>query len=285
MQDAVEVLLVLGIVINFIKGADLILRPHQQKWLQQRLDTLALHLDYTKPLEWYKRRAVGSKMWLLICALIFFVSGFILTWLFNKPRWGLILIFPGLSALTVELTAHVAELNRRFEKIFPNHPGPKAVSRSTEKLINWFMQSGTTVQLIVRPTILALGTALLSIAFQRILRELAARFPQFLEPAIKVLVVVLAVFWLLKISRHKVMWEFRKMGFVQFIMVFMGIGAISVIMLISGLIMFISELALKLLRAITWRIVEYNKGAFAAIILLITIALGIAEIYLKSWSL
>lgn len=66
------------------------------------------------------------------------------------------------------------------------------------------------------------------------------------------------------------------------LMTFVGIGAISLIMLIASLFFFLFELGLKLLRAISWRIEEYNKGAFAALILPLTIALGIAEVYLKS---
>jgi hypothetical protein len=53
MQRTVEILLVIGILVNLIKGADLILRPHQQKWLQNKFESLALWLDYAKPPKWY----------------------------------------------------------------------------------------------------------------------------------------------------------------------------------------------------------------------------------------
>ena len=46
MQLTVEILLIVGILVNLIKGADLILRPHQQKLVQDRIETLALWLDY-----------------------------------------------------------------------------------------------------------------------------------------------------------------------------------------------------------------------------------------------
>ena len=49
MERAVDVLFVVGVIVNLVKGADLILRPHQQKWLQDKCNSLALYLDYTKP--------------------------------------------------------------------------------------------------------------------------------------------------------------------------------------------------------------------------------------------
>lgn len=279
MQSAVQILLVLGIVINLIKGADLILRCHQQKWLQDKLDTLALRLDYTKPLEWYKRKTIGSKYWLLLCGLIFFAAGTV-AMLIVKSHWMAVVLLPGGCALSVELTAHVAEQNRRLDKI--GISVPRGVGESTEKLINWFMQSDTTAQLILKPTICALITAALSIAFERILYELVKRFPDRVMGAMTVLVVLFFIFLVSRLLRLNLLPLWQKLRFVDFLMIFMGIGAISVIMLISGLLMFTSELILKLLRGVTWRIAEYNKGAFAAIILLLTVVLGVLEAYLKS---
>src|SRR3982751_2046420 len=47
MQRTVELLLGIGILLNLCKGADLILRPHQQKWIQEKTNQLAKRLDYT----------------------------------------------------------------------------------------------------------------------------------------------------------------------------------------------------------------------------------------------
>src|SRR5260370_42404468 len=58
MQRTVEILLVLGILVNLVKGADLLLRAHQQRWLQDKFELLALKLDYTRPIEWYLKKSL-----------------------------------------------------------------------------------------------------------------------------------------------------------------------------------------------------------------------------------
>jgi hypothetical protein len=59
IQRAIEILLVLGVLVNLIKGADLLLRPHQQKWLQTVCDALALWLDDSRLLQWHVRPDMG----------------------------------------------------------------------------------------------------------------------------------------------------------------------------------------------------------------------------------
>lgn len=53
MTRTLELLLIVGILLNLVKGADLLLRPYQQKWLQEKWDSMTLRLHYTKPLDWY----------------------------------------------------------------------------------------------------------------------------------------------------------------------------------------------------------------------------------------
>ena len=61
MRTIIELLLVAGIFVNLIKGGELLLRPHQQKWLQDKLVTLTLKLDYTKPLDYSVPQMLDQK--------------------------------------------------------------------------------------------------------------------------------------------------------------------------------------------------------------------------------
>lgn len=53
-------LLAVGVFINVVKAAELALRPHQQRWLQDKSESLTLWLEYVGPLRWY--RAPGRIM-------------------------------------------------------------------------------------------------------------------------------------------------------------------------------------------------------------------------------
>ena len=57
---------------------------------------------------------------------------------------------------------------------------------------------------------------------------------------------------------------------------------IAYCMIIFFTVVTVLELMLKFVRAIAWRIIEYNKGAYAALTLITTIILGIVDLYLKT---
>jgi hypothetical protein len=99
LKYVLQILLVVGVFINLVKGADLILRPHQQKWLQEQFESLALWLDYTRPLRFYKdtRRHMYHQFYVvspfvLLCwlSLMLYVIGLL-------QLWGVI----GMFAITI----------------------------------------------------------------------------------------------------------------------------------------------------------------------------------------
>src|SRR5207302_8046139 len=51
MHITIDALLIVGLILNFVKAGDLVLRPHQLKWFQDRFEHLTLWLDFTKPLK------------------------------------------------------------------------------------------------------------------------------------------------------------------------------------------------------------------------------------------
>lgn len=60
-----------------------------------------------------------------------------------------------------------------------------------------------------------------------------------------------------------------------------GMGLASLVTLVISLPILSAELLLKILRSMAWRIADYNKGAWAGMVLLLTVSLGLFEIYLE----
>lgn len=73
MKSIIDGLFVIGLLVNLTKGADLILRPAQQKWIQSKTESLALLLDYTHPIRWYSGLTKHkAKIWLAALPVTFF---------------------------------------------------------------------------------------------------------------------------------------------------------------------------------------------------------------------
>jgi hypothetical protein len=60
-----------------------------------------------------------------------------------------------------------------------------------------------------------------------------------------------------------------------------GFGGPSLVVALVSICLLFAEIILGILRALVWRIVEYNRGAFAAIVLIVTVALGLVDMYLR----
>lgn len=48
-------LFIVALLVVLMKGAGLIQRPYQQEWLQEKLETVTLKLDYANPFGYYKQ--------------------------------------------------------------------------------------------------------------------------------------------------------------------------------------------------------------------------------------
>src|SRR5215813_3388564 len=84
MRHIIEILLVAGILTNALKGAELILRPYQQKWVQAKWDDITLRLEYSKPLE--RLRTITRKqiqvitIAIILAIFLFILSDFVMRW-------------------------------------------------------------------------------------------------------------------------------------------------------------------------------------------------------------
>ena len=66
---------------------------------------------------------------------------------------------------------------------------------------------------------------------------------------------------------------------IAIVFMYTSIICLTVITISVGIVLM--ELFLKFVRGAAWRIAEYNKGAFAAILLLLTVFLGVIDVYLR----
>lgn len=71
-----DVALVVGILINVVKGGDLLLRQHQKDWLQNNFETLTLRLEYIRPIAWFGAlsRPLPAAIWSVASAAFAFAA-------------------------------------------------------------------------------------------------------------------------------------------------------------------------------------------------------------------
>lgn len=235
MERIVDVLFVIGLIVNLLKGADLILRPHQQKWVQEKFESFTLWLTDTKPLQLYRNLSKQKvKTVIAILASTYLVSSLILmVYFFHYPQRADGDVFEdplGVSLLIVG--------------------GLVAVTMIAYPITQWLLKSTNFAFFLLR--FLSLIVLLIGLRFCT---------KPFLDSgnANAAVALLLYIAWLSLA-----------------VVITAGVFVIA-----FSVILVLSESFLVIVRGVAWRIAEYNKGAFAAIILIITIALGVAELYLK----
>jgi len=218
----------LGLMIQFTKLADLLLRPHQQAWVQRVAESIALNLEYLRPLGWYPAiaklrwlRAIGSLVIYFTLILNFVMSGRADLGQGSDPLFNMIIFLIG-----------VILVFRRYGLWFTDW-----LFLSNEPLI--FLRR-YLLAVIIHPVcrLVILGAALL------------------MEPSAPLLLIGVLV------ETFTPLWAIAL--FVGPVVLFLWMTLVT----LSG--------AIATLRFVTWRIVEYNKGAWAAISLLVTVGFGCA---------
>ncbi len=277
MQKTVEILLVVGILANIIKAGDLLLRPHQQSWLQEKFDVLTLKLDYTRLLEWFSRILVRRVLLFVarkICIICILLSlslqkgvPLILRILIMAPVIWLIydLYFNIKSPHFVNILASKMSVPYRRSKYTWMLSSGGALERSA---IQWILDCTSLTYYIFR--LIVIATTVLIFTWLTVNGIL--RIDRLLKPYL--MDEVLA-------------WTMVYVYYGAFILLLTHglsiilLGTSCLIALTVSLAILFMELMLKATRGIVWRITEYSKGAFAAIILLFTALLAVAEAYLK----
>src|SRR5580658_10717299 len=68
-KAALDIATISGIILCVTKGAELLLRPHQEETLKQHLESLTLWLSYANPLVYY-RKVVNRRILNIIGLLV-----------------------------------------------------------------------------------------------------------------------------------------------------------------------------------------------------------------------
>jgi hypothetical protein len=278
LQRVLEGLLFVGILIQVVKGADILLRPHQQKWLQDKFDTLALWLDFRRPLRWYMQpkniRRVQAGMVAVAAIAVsihFLINGGI------SRFYSAAVLVVGVVMLIVACVGGSFFEKRADEYTYRNLDKSDAKRmKLADALSEWIVNSSLPTHIAKQVLFTAAG-----LLFLLLLVSIAA----------KVTTVVKYVFdpifqWHIIIGSvigGVVAMVFMKLFFYVFpyIEAVLMVSFMSALSLVFCVGLILIELLLKVLRGLVWRITEYNKGAYAAILLIITSLLAAAEVYLR----
>jgi hypothetical protein len=223
------------------------------------MESLTLTLDYTRPMIWFAR--LGERRfavaWTVISAIFFFFSG--------TPMLG------GALAFLVDLWRNTLRAQAQILLL---------VDAENEHLIAVGLYIFIALNLLaVLITFWQLGS--------RVTTFLASegRIGIFIARLLVIYAITAGVAFALMngaIYFGKTIW-YAVIGIPGLLVlpVPIVIVTIGMLMVSLSLLLFIVELLFKVARAICWRIVEYSKGSWAAVIAILTAALGIYKAFLS----
>jgi len=239
MKTPVVILFIIGTLINLLKGADLLLRPHQKKKVQERAETLTLWAEETKPVEWYAKLTSPKAQFILLTTVAAVIT---------IPLFAAIFFIRDMSGIFLFFIPVFTVVSMLF------------LSRPAMKGTKWLFGDGS--------------------------------FPSSRKKVVSILGPLFGWLYIISLLIRFVMWidkNFERST--STIISLIGIGLICVtlpiyilfvilcLLWLSLMIFHFSlvalEYTLKIFRAVAWRIVEYDKGAYAALVLIATIILGV----------
>ena len=260
---ALDLAFATGILINSIKGADLLLRPHQQKRIQDWAEVTTLRLEYARPLRWFSKLATprGTRILLLIGVAEFF--------------------FVGVTVGTVQAISKETNLHERLLQVGALLLSavciPYIVSNAGPRLVTWLFKKQSIMSFALRFVVLLMGGFAFFMLYQAAL---------------------IYVGWI-TIGRHTKFFDYFDSIFdetsraavfdvVGLLLVWPFFTMFWIITQVGGLAMWcaaavgVAEITLKFLRGLAWRIIEFNKGAYAALTLILTVVIGLADFVVRS---
>lgn len=255
----IDTLLVISVLVSLLNLGDWILRPSQKKVVDGALETLTLKLEYTRPIGWFGRLAEPkvARRWTVFCGLFFFLF-FVLS--ASPGAKG------GALALLYDLWTRTTVLQLRVAAPLVNAGHPEVVFG--------IVFAGLAASSII--AILVLG---------RIGPRLTARlatpakfWPYFGKMLLLYGLSALFMFVSSLGAEHAGdQWWYLPIGLPIWLLQLVPVVLCTVALLMFTLVPVfgVLELLLKLARGIAWRIVEYSKGPWAAVILLATVSLGV----------
>jgi len=265
MPRALDLLFGVGVLINVLKLSDLLLRKHQRQRVQTLMDAMTLWLDYTRPVAWFRklvdRNEARPFIWVSVIVVLLFLGLMLL----GSPD---IVLFGEFGPPDSVMVATAG--------LFVLGLVPVLIRWIGLPVIRWIVAPGSFMQVLIRYVlsmlllILSLGPAgpvigvVLAIPFGIVLVVVEAVVSSFTgaEPRLDGGQIITAV--LLPFAAA-----------VQSMLVAPGL-----VLLTWGLL-FIVDVARRLVTGLAWRVVEYNQGAWAGLTALATAAVGIVDLYLR----
>jgi hypothetical protein len=255
-----DVAFVIGLLVNLSKLGELALRPHQQKKLQEWSETNTLRLDYFRLPKWFeilrRRKAAG------ILLLIGFAEFF------------LVALIAGLKDDQTPKNVHAVQIVAILLSLLSM---PYIYKTAGPKYLNWLFADQKTMRFIGRYG-LSIAVGFLSLALYQAMLWLLIwlvfhdqdTFGTFFDRVVNMSSP--AAFWLM--SGLLLLWP----PF-TFFWIIVQVGGLAVwLVVLLGL----SNIALAICRGIAWRLVEYNKGVTAALLLIGTVFIGIVDLAIKT---
>jgi hypothetical protein len=262
MTKLLDIAFVIGLLVNILKASDMILRPHQQKRLQESVESLVLWLEDCKPISAVEH-VMNPKVQdaLLTASYAVLVAWASLAWMFSV----LISLSPGMRRIRNHRIGSDPLVTILFVLInLPVLvlllPRMKRLGRASVK---WLLSDGKLTAFSRNYFLVYIGSVIPVILEWALFFVLPHFLPEIQHSLWNVLYLIFGTL---------------TMPFLSLILILQIVGFVIVFL---TLLKWTNEILLKMTRALIWRVVEYDKGIVAALVLIITVVLAISEAYLR----
>jgi hypothetical protein len=256
-----DIAFIIGITLTVCKGAELLLLERQKKWLQEKFESLTIRVDDISPVKWFD--TLKSKRAQIVILALSIIVG---------------------CALIVSISVD------RYSNPFGESErsvGERLNTNPIYILVAW---------LLSLPFIFKIGVKVNSWIFEY--KNMLKFLLKYVGYTLATLGLIYLMMFLSLLTGSIVdgVWLFDvkpgSKGFSVFSvmmvftaaplgLMFYGNWAIYNFIIAFAFLQLLLNFILWLTKGFFWRVTEYNKGVYAAIILIITVILGVVEISLK----
>lgn len=244
MSELINMLLGTGLLINLIKGAELLMTLEQKKKIESHFESATILLDDLEPLKWLE--LIRSKGFKILLFLFGFLQFLVLA--ASTYETDIFEIAPGDDTAIFKLILPLLALLTGFCILLFN-------LKRFNQLIYHFLTSSANPKIFMGKFLL-ITIALFSIIFFVLTIYIFIPDLIWLNYSIEITLTLLSPF-----------------------MIYLGaVGMVAGIIFDFYLLIFISALLISVLKWLFWKIATYNKGVFAAILLVVTVMLGFVKV-------
>ncbi|HEV2146271.1 MAG TPA: hypothetical protein VGR37_02550 [Longimicrobiaceae bacterium] len=269
MQTTIDLAFWISVILLLTREAGLILRPHQQQYVADLVEALTLRLEYIRPLLWLKGRSLRTQARPL---LLIGSSQLLLLVAYGFSRTNLPAIRSGTAgvtdqiyvlALLLPMNLGVWSLTILFVQHLMQKPNPTRIALCWAVFAPLFPRLLTNTYVLVSTLIHYTQSG-----------ELACTFDAMGTHRV-----------ICHASPVSYLGAVGSLGAMLFgpvaIQAALAIEIVLAIVLVAGSTT-VLEVALRFMRGVGWRLVEHKHGAFAGILAITAVLLGIAKLLLGS---